>query len=237
VTILFDNSLVLGGQFPGSSRGAVDRSWNKDGFADSTPPFLQYPAPRRRGRHGVCRGGAAQRHGRDAGSFISFDSTPYSRIVRTLPNGYQDPTFLVAPTVGNDYMTRWRCSPTARSSSVAISPRSTATTAITSRLNYDGSVDPSFDPGSGERHGDLGGLELRERTNHHRRLFHQLQWHGGEPGRAPQSRWFAGSEFYRGHLSGTNVVVNAVALDAAGRVLIAAILPRWAAWTAGRWPG
>ena len=153
VTILFDNSLVLGGQFPGQQpAGAVDRSWNKDGFADSTPPFLQYPGTTP-GVGGTVYAVAAQPNGMAviAGSFISFDSTPYSRIVRTLPNGYQDPTFLVAPNSGaNDYIDALALQPNGQ---ILIGGNFTAFNGYDrhyiARLNYDGSVDPSFDPGLG----------------------------------------------------------------------------------------
>src|ERR1035441_889221 len=95
LTILFDDASVAGGQFPGQQpAGAADRTWNKNGATDSVPPNLLYPGTTP-GNGGTVYAVAEQPDGRAiiAGSFISYDSTPYNRIVRVLSNGYQDPTF------------------------------------------------------------------------------------------------------------------------------------------------
>jgi uncharacterized delta-60 repeat protein len=95
LTILFDDTYQLGGVFPGQQpAGAVDRTWNKDNADDSDPPYLVAPGTTP-GLDGTVYAVAEQPDGSAiiAGSFISYDSNPYNRIVRVLPNGYQDPTF------------------------------------------------------------------------------------------------------------------------------------------------
>ena len=85
--------------------GAVDRTWNKNNTSDSIPPGLYFPGTS--GNGGTVYAEAEQPDGRliIAGSFTSFDSNPYNRIARLLLNGYQDPTFLVAPNSGaNDFI-------------------------------------------------------------------------------------------------------------------------------------
>ena len=153
LTIPFDSTFVLGGVYPGQQpAGAVDRTWNKDGFNDSTPPFLQYPGTTP-GFGGAVYAAAVQPNGFAiiAGSFISYDSTPYSRIVRTLPNGYQDPTFLASPNSGaNDFIAAVAIQPDGR---IIIGGNFTAFNGYNrhyiARLNYDGSVDTTFNPGLG----------------------------------------------------------------------------------------
>ncbi len=154
LTILYDESTC--GQQPA---GAVDRCWNKDGFSDSIPPDLQYPGTQggvsggANGNGGTVYAVAEQPDGKAivAGSFISFDSNPYNRIVRLLNNGYQDPTFLASPNSGaNNYITCLALQPDGK---ILIGGNFTSFNGANrfhiARLNTDGNVDPSFNPGLG----------------------------------------------------------------------------------------
>ena len=153
LTILFDDTTVLGGAFNGQQpAGAVDRSWNKNNSYDSTPPQLLYPGTTP-GVGGAVYAVATQPDGKAiiAGSFVSFDSTPYNRIVRTLPNGYWDSTFLVTPNSGaNDYIAAVVLQPDGK---IIIGGNFTAFNGFNrhhiARLNTDGSVDTTFNPGPG----------------------------------------------------------------------------------------
>lgn len=160
LTILFDNSTVLGGLFPGQQpAGAVDRSWNKDGANDSIPPFISYPgtsggvSDSANGNGGTVYAVAEQPDGNAivAGSFVSYDSNPYNRIVRVLNNGYQDPSFLVSPNSGaNDFISSVVLQPDGR---IIIGGNFTSFNGYNrhhiARLNADGSVDTTFNPGLG----------------------------------------------------------------------------------------
>ena len=139
----------------------MDRTWNKDngdGF-DSIPPFLQYPGTKggvsdtANGNGGTVYAVAVQPDGKTiiAGSFNSYDSNPYNRIVRLLANGYQDPTFLAAPNSGaNDVIT---CMALQADGKIVIGGNFTSFNGINryhiARLNSDGTVDTSFNPGTG----------------------------------------------------------------------------------------
>lgn len=156
LTILSD-SFVAGQQ----SAGSVDRTWNKDnsdGF-DSNPPYLRFPGTKggvsdtANGNGGTVYAAVEQPDGKAiiAGSFNSFDSNPYNRIVRLLPNGYQDPTFLAAPNSGaNDVINTLALQPDGK---IIIGGNFTAFNGANryhiARLNSDGSVDTTFKPGTG----------------------------------------------------------------------------------------
>jgi uncharacterized delta-60 repeat protein len=158
LTILFDDSSVLGGQFPGQQpAGAADRTWNKNGATDSVPPNLQFPGTTP-GNGGTVYALAEQPDGKAiiAGSFISYDSTPYNRIVRVLNNGYQDPTFqgnrsdLGNNSGANDFIAALALQPDGR---IIVGGNFTAFNGYNrhyiARLNSDGSVDTTFNPGLG----------------------------------------------------------------------------------------
>ncbi len=149
LTILFDDAVC--GQQPA---GALDRCWNAEGSPVSVPPFLTYP-----GTQGGVSGGAngnggtvyavtEQPDGRAivAGSFISYDSNPYNRIVRVLDDGYPDTTFLQAPNSGaNDYITSLALQPDGK---ILVGGKFTSFNGNNryhiARLNADGSVDGNF---------------------------------------------------------------------------------------------
>jgi len=141
--------------------GSVDRFWNKDNVDgnDSTPPYLKYPGTQggvsgtANGNGGTVYAVVEQPDGKAviAGSFNSFDSNPYNRIVRLLSNGYQDPTFLAAPNSGaNDVINAMALQPNGK---IIIGGNFTAFNSANryhiARLNSDGSVDSTFNPGSG----------------------------------------------------------------------------------------
>ena len=84
-------------------------------------------------------------------AFTSFDSNPYNRIVRVLPNGYQDPTFLAAPNSGaNDFIAALALQPDGK---IIIGGNFTSFNGYNryhiARLNSDGTVDTTFNPGLG----------------------------------------------------------------------------------------
>lgn len=143
--------------------GAVDRSWNKDGFKDSVPPFLQYPGTQGgvsdsgNGNGGTVYAAAVQPNGKTilAGSFITFDSHAYNRIVRLQSDGYQDPAFQGNFTPwfnsgANDFIAALALQPDGR---ILIGGNFTAFNGVNryriARLNSDGSLDNTFNPGLG----------------------------------------------------------------------------------------
>ena len=157
VTII-DNS-QLGGEQPA---GAVDNTWNKNGYSDSTPQFLQYPGT----QGGVSGGGgnsgtvyavAEQPDGKAiiAGSFTTFDSNPYHHIVRLLSNGYQDPTFqgYFSPWFNSGANDVINAVALQSDGKIVIGGKFTAFNGYprnhVARLNADGSVDLTFDPKGG----------------------------------------------------------------------------------------
>ena len=154
MTILFDNA--IGGQQPA---GSADRTWNRHNFNGSNPPFLQYPGTSggtsdgANGNGGTVYAIAEQPDGKAilAGSFISFDSHTYNRIVRVLPNGFQDSTFLAAPNTGaNGFIASLALQPDGKIIAAGnfTSFNGTSRQHIV-RLNTDGTVDSSFNPGLG----------------------------------------------------------------------------------------
>ena len=157
VTIIDNNQ--LGGKQPS---GAVDNTWNKNGYSDSTPQFLQYPgtqggASGSGGNAGTVYAVAEQPDGKAiiAGSFTSFDSNPYHHIVRLLSNGYQDSTFqgYFSPWFNqgaNDVITSVALQSDGK---IIVGGKFTAYNGYPrnhiARLNADGSVDLTFNPNSG----------------------------------------------------------------------------------------
>jgi uncharacterized delta-60 repeat protein len=233
LTILFDDTIVLGGLAPGQQpAGAVDRSWNKNGFSDSNPPFITYPGTA--GNGGTVYAVAEQPNGDAiiAGSFNSFDQNTYNRIVRVLPNGYQDPTFLVSPNSGvsrqNEFITALALQP---DGSIIIGGNFTSFNGNNrhgiARLNADGTLDTTFNPGLGvngtvwsvalQSNGQIviGGQFTSVNTNSLNDVA-RLNADGTvdtsfNPGLGPE---------YSGSSGITNGVVNAVAVDSIGRVII-----------------
>jgi uncharacterized delta-60 repeat protein len=136
--------------------GAVDRTWNQNNAADSNPPFINYPGTT--GNGGTVYAVAEQSNGDAiiAGSFNSFDQNTYNRIVRVLPNGYQDPTFLAAPNSGaNDFIAALALYPAGSTNfgKILIGGNFTSFNGNSvhriARLNSDGSLDTTFNPGLG----------------------------------------------------------------------------------------
>ena len=146
VTILFD--YTDGQQQPA---GAVDRTWNKDNWETSNPPKLPYPGTA--GGGGTVYAVAEQPDGKAivAGSFTSYDSNPYNRIVRVLSNGFQDSAFLVAPNSGaNDFISSLALQPDGK---IIIGGNFTSFNGLgryhVARLNSNGTLDTTFNPGLG----------------------------------------------------------------------------------------
>ncbi|MBI5387364.1 MAG: trypsin-like serine protease [Verrucomicrobia bacterium] len=138
VTILYDE------QPP----GALDREWNPDNVSYTTPPFNLAP-----GANGPVYSVAVQPDGKTVlgGDFTSVNTVPRNHVARLNANGSLDTGFLAAPNTGADGFI----------SQVAVLPSGKILVAggFTSfngflrngiaRLNADGSLDFSFDPGTG----------------------------------------------------------------------------------------
>ncbi|MGA2869111.1 MAG: Calx-beta domain-containing protein, partial [Verrucomicrobiota bacterium] len=225
VTILSD-SLVAGQQ----PAGAVDRTWNADNSDGSlsSPPFLQFPGTDG-GEVGTANGNggtvyAVVEQTNDeaiiAGSFNSFDSNPYNFIARLLPDGYQDPTFLASPNSGaNDVINAMVLQPDGR---IIIGGNFTAFNGANrqhiARLNTDGSVDTTFNPGTGVN-GQI--LSIALETNGQIVVAGDFTAVDGTNINSVARLNANGSldaSFNPG--AGPNGVVNAVVVDALGRVII-----------------
>ena len=146
LTILFDDATA--GQQPA---GAADRTWNQNNVNISNPPYISYPGTA--GNGGTVYALAEQPDGNliVAGSFNSFDQHPYNRIVRLLSNGYQDTTFLASPNSGaNDFISALALQP---DGTIIIGGNFTSFNGVNrhhiARLNSDGSLDTTFAPGLG----------------------------------------------------------------------------------------
>ncbi len=223
LTILFDNTYVLGGVFPGQQpAGAVDRTWNKDNANDSTPPFLLYPGTTP-GVGGTVYASATQPDGKAiiAGSFVSYDSTPYNRIVRTLPNGYQDPSFLAAPNSGaNDFIAAVMLQPDGR---IIIGGNFTAFNGYNrhyiARLNTDGSVDTTFNPGLGAN-ARVWALTTDTLTGKIIMAGEFTSYNGTNINKIARLNFDGSLDTTFNPGAGPDGTVNAVAVDALGRVVI-----------------
>ena len=232
LTILFDNTIVPGGQFAGQQpAGAVDRSWNTEGSSGSIPPYLNYPGTTP-GEGGTVYAVAEEPDGSAliAGSFVSYDSTPYNRITRVLPDGYPDPdpTFfqgnrsdLGNNSGANDYIAALVLQPNGQ---IIIGGNFTAYNGnnrhYIARLNDDGSLDTTFTPGLGanatvkavalEPSGQI--IIAGSFTSYDGTAVNQVARLNPDGS--------LDTTFACGSLGGGNGVVQAVAVDATGRVLI-----------------
>lgn len=208
--------------------GSVDPYWNKDNTNDSTPPYLKYPGTQggvsgtANGNGGTVYAVVEQPDGRAiiAGSFNSFDSTPYNRIVRVLANGYQDPTFLAPPNSGaNDVINALALQPDGK---LVIGGNFTAFNGANrhhiARLNSDGSVDTTFNPGTGAN-GQV--LSVALQSNGQIVIAGSFSSANGNT-EASIARLNADGSLDASFNPGTgpNGVVNAVVVDANGRVII-----------------
>jgi uncharacterized delta-60 repeat protein len=135
LTILFDDQPA----------GAVDRNWNVENA------FVPYPGTV--GYGGTVYAVAEQPNGSAiiAGSFNSFNQSPYNRIVRLLSNGTADTSFLAAPNSGaNDFIAALALQP---DGNIIIGGNFTAFNGnnrhYIARLNSDGTLDSAFNPGLG----------------------------------------------------------------------------------------
>ena len=225
VTILSDS--YVAGQQPA---GSVDRTWNADNSDGSlsSPPFLQYPGTDG-GEIGTANGNggtvyAVVEQTNDeaiiAGSFNSFDSNPYNHIVRLLANGYQDPTFLAYPNSGaNDVINAMALQPDGR---IIIGGNFTAFNGANrqhiARLNTDGSVDTTFDPGTG-----VNGQVLCLALETNGQIVVGGDFTSVDGTNMPSVARLNADGSLDASFSpgiGPDGVVNAVAVDASGRVII-----------------
>ncbi len=210
VTILFDDQPA----------GAADRTWNVDNSNGSNPPYIPHPGTA--GNAGTVYAEVQQPDGKIivAGSFNSFDQNPYNRIVRLLNNGYQDPTFLAAPNSGaNDFISALALQPDGR---IIIAGSFTSFNGVNrhhiARLNGDGTLDTTFNPGLGAD-GMVWSVALQ--TNGQMVIGGEFDSVNGTLLNAVARLNADGSvdtSFNPG--IGPDGTVNAVAVDAIGRVII-----------------
>jgi uncharacterized delta-60 repeat protein len=142
ITILFDDPPA----------GALDREWNPDNVPSTTPRFNSAP-----GANGPVRAVAVQDDQRAviAGDFTAYNSVPRGRIARIHFDGSIDNTF--NPGSGaNGSVTALALYPNAgtfNDGKIVIAGNFTSVNNIqrsrVARLNGDGSLDNSFNPGSG----------------------------------------------------------------------------------------
>lgn len=145
VTILFDNA--YGGEQPA---GAMDRTYNRDGDSGTTPPYNMHP-----GANSTVYAVAVQSDGRAviAGDFTSYNATPRNRIARVNVNGQLDTSF--DPAEGADqFVTCMTIESSAEASGkILIGGAFTSINRVPrlglARLDINGSLDNSFDPGLG----------------------------------------------------------------------------------------
>jgi uncharacterized delta-60 repeat protein len=205
--------------------GAADRTWNQDNSANSTPEFQPYTGTA--GNGGTVYAIAEQPDGSAivAGSFSSYDEGKYNGIVRVLSNGYQDPTFQgnFSPwwnTGANDFISALALQPDGK---IIIAGNFTAYNGNNrrhiARLNSDGSLDNTFTPGVGAD-AIIWALSLQPSgqimiagafTNYNGTMVRGVA--------RLNSDGSLDSTFNPG--VGPDGTVNAVAVDAAGRVIIA----------------
>ncbi len=142
VTILYDEQPA----------GALDREWNPDDVSYSTPRFNPTP-----GANNIVRAVGVQADDKTviAGDFTAFNSVPINRIARILTNGFHDATFNPG-TGADDFITSLALYPalgSANDGKIMVGGGFTSMNNIQrngiARLNTDGSLDTSFDPGLG----------------------------------------------------------------------------------------
>ena len=206
--------------------GAVDRTWNTDDSPSSNPPHQLYPGTA--GNGGTVYALASQvLDGTTfvAGSFNSYDSQPYNRLVRVLFDGFQDSSFMAPPNSGaNDFIAALALYPTSSTNfgKLLIAGNFTSFNGTNrfriARLNYDGSLDTSFNPGLGAN-GLIWSIALT--GNDQVVIGGQFSSYNGtninEVARLNQNGSLD-TTFNPG--TGPDGVVNSLALDASGRVVI-----------------
>ena len=147
LTINFDNT---GDNLqPG---GAVDRNWNVDSETVSVPPGN--PLPGANGGVGAAVQAVAIQANGEAiigGSFNSYNDTNVYGIARLLANGFLDTSFNTGSGINNGYVDALAIDASGRvivGGSFA-SINNSVTVSNIARLNYNGSVDTSFNSGVG----------------------------------------------------------------------------------------
>lgn len=132
--------------------GALDRQWNPDDVSYSTPRFNLAP-----GANNIVRALAVQADNRSVigGDFTAFNSFPRNRIARINTDGSHDATFNPG-TGADDFITSLVVYPITGSfndNKIIVGGGFTSMNGIQrigiARLNPDGSLDESFNPGTG----------------------------------------------------------------------------------------
>ncbi len=221
---------ILGDDQPA---GAVDRNWNVEGTSVSVPPNLTYPGTSggvvdgANGNGGTVYASAEQPDGSLilGGSFNLYDSNPYNHLVRVQPDGYPDLKFLAPPNSGaNDSILAVALYPTNSSEygKILIGGNFTAFNGNSrfhiARLNADGSLDSNFNPGLG-----LNGpaTSLVVQTNGQAVIGGQFtSYNGTNVVNVARVNADGSLDLTFNPGTGPDGGVNAVAVDASGRVII-----------------
>ncbi len=136
--------------------GALDREWNPDGVSTTTPRFNATP-----GANNIVRAIAVQEDQKSVivGDFTAYNSVPRNRIARINGDGSHDATF--NPGTGADdsvdALAIYPSTGTANDGKILIGGGFTSVNNLqrggVARLNVNGTLDSSFNPGSGANGG------------------------------------------------------------------------------------
>jgi uncharacterized delta-60 repeat protein/uncharacterized repeat protein (TIGR01451 family) len=227
VVIQFDNNQTYADGRPSQQQpgGAADRTWNVDNSAASYPPLNSLPGANEQVEAIACQADGKSVVG---GQFVSYDSTNFSYLVRTLVNGLPDFTFNPGTGPGgapdnNNFVSAIAIDANNR---ILIGGNFTSFNGVSAnyvaRLNPDGSLDSTFNTGRGAN-GTVWALALDPSGNvliggdftayNSTNRFHVARLLGSGPN--------AGSldtNFDPG--LGTDGDVRAIGSDSAGNVLI-----------------
>jgi len=130
--------------------GALDRAWNLDNNFNTIPPFNTLP-----GANNTVNGVALQTNGQAiiVGDFTDYNTQPANRIARVTAAGFFDSTFAVGQGADNFVSTVATYTNGTQLDKIVIGGGFTAFNGVSrnriARLNTDGSLDTTFDPGSG----------------------------------------------------------------------------------------
>ncbi|HEV2693744.1 MAG TPA: Calx-beta domain-containing protein, partial [Verrucomicrobiae bacterium] len=212
--------------------GAADRTWNQNNVGSSDNPFNLTPgtsgavSDSANGNGGTVYAVATQPDGRTliAGSYVSFDGHRYGRINRMLNNGFRDSSFADFDATGNtganDFIAAMQLQPDGK---VIIAGNFTSfngtSRAHIARLNSDGTVDQTFNPGFGVTSGMIWSVFLQPNgqiviggdfTGYNTNVVNSVARLNADGS--------MDTSFNPG--AGPDSTVNAVAVDSIGRVII-----------------
>jgi uncharacterized delta-60 repeat protein len=152
VTILYDDEPA----------GAIDRTWNPDNVSSTSPPLNTTP-----GANNAVHGSALQADQKVilVGEFTAYNTVPRNRVARINADGSLDTAFTIG-TGANDFVSSvvvYPPSNTNQANKIVVAGAFTSFNGVQrnriARLNPDGSVDETFNPGDGAN-GVIRSMEL-----------------------------------------------------------------------------